>query len=291
MLDGQPIIPDACLFSEEACTDYLTQLKWPNGFSCPHCYYTQAYITRTRRLPLYECVNCRHQTSLTAGTVMEGSRTSLTKWFIALKLVSNPHQGISALALSRIIAVTYKTAWTMLHKIRYALGQAEASTQLEGSVILNDAWYGKPYNPSVELHTQETPLLIGAVMAQDQPVRIAISMVPPQHLSNRLIIPAATTAFIRKHVSSSSSVKDIQVKPYTPIKLKKARPLFRLATYWINSTFHGLGKKHLQAYLDEFCCRTNMRLASIPIFEGISRLCTMFGTIRYSALIHRKLFS
>lgn len=82
--------------SEKACIDYLYQKKWPNGFSCPRCEHRYAYLTITRRLPLYECCHCRHQASLLSGTIMEGSRTKLSKWLLAIFLVSRVNMGTTA---------------------------------------------------------------------------------------------------------------------------------------------------------------------------------------------------
>src|SRR5581483_3683360 len=83
--------------TEEACADYLFHIKWPNGFICPRCDQHRDYYTiTTRRLPLFECHHCHHQTSLTVGTVMEGSHTALRKWFVALFLVSQIFSGINA---------------------------------------------------------------------------------------------------------------------------------------------------------------------------------------------------
>lgn len=279
------ITPDICLETEEACADYLFCTKWPTGFSCPSCSFRHAYRISTRRLPLYECSRCGYQASLTAGTVMEGSRTSLIKWFKAIKLISDPVSGISALALSRIILVTYKTAWTMLQKIRHAMGKSEAAQPLTGEVILNDSCYGRPYNPTVLLHPQETPVLIGASLSGDALSRIKITPVSPAHLIGNQISRYGTEDFVQRYVSPEASVIDIQVKRYSPRKLKKALPLFRHAHHWINTTFHGLGKKHLQTYFSEFCCRTNLQLASFPIFEEISRICTRYRRKTYARII------
>jgi transposase-like protein len=68
--------------TEEACADYLFQIKWPNGFDCPRCHHHQYYQTTTRRLPLYECTHCHHQASLTVGTVMKGSRTPVKLFMV-----------------------------------------------------------------------------------------------------------------------------------------------------------------------------------------------------------------
>lgn len=283
--------PTASLTTEVACIEYLYQLKWPNGFSCPTCGHWKAYRIRTRRLPLFQCAICSHQTSLIAGTVMEGSRTPLTKWFIAIQLVANPLKGISALTLSSILRVTYKTAWSMLQKIRFAMGKFESSEPLSGEVTINDASYGRPaYCSDLNLHHRETPVLLGAELTGGEPIRLAVELVPPKHLYGTQVLPIGAQEFIKRHVSRQAEVRDCQIKRYGPRKLKKALPLFRQATKWMNQTFHGLGRKHLQAYLHEFCCRINLQLAAVPIFDAISLACTSFGTITYRSLVARKVY-
>lgn len=277
------------LQTEKGCVEYLFQLKWPYGFSCPECNHWEAYTIRTRNLPLYECKECKHQTSLLAGTVMEGTRTPLSKWLHAIALVANPEHGISALSLSRIIAVSYKTAWSMLHKIRFAMGKADTSERLTGHVIVHDACYGRPHNPTLYRHPQETPVLVGASLVADQPSRILITMVPTDQLQDQRILPIAAHSFKEHYVSKVHSSFEIHIRKFSPRQTKKAFPLFREACHWINQTFHGLGKKHLQRYLNEFCCRTNLILsAATSIFEEISRFCMSFGTITYSSIIQKK---
>ncbi|MEG2138064.1 MAG: IS1595 family transposase, partial [Oscillospiraceae bacterium] len=84
--------------SEAACRTYLHQLRWPQGFVCPHCGCTVGYTLHDGH---DQCTNCRHQTSLTAGTVMHRSHLPLTKWFLAFYLVSQDKRGISAIQLAR----------------------------------------------------------------------------------------------------------------------------------------------------------------------------------------------
>ncbi|HEY0826887.1 MAG TPA: transposase, partial [Bacilli bacterium] len=72
--------------TEEACVDYLIEQKWPAGYACDRCGCRSAYRTHTRRLPLFECMDCLYQASPIVGTVMEGSRTPMRKWFVALFL-------------------------------------------------------------------------------------------------------------------------------------------------------------------------------------------------------------
>ncbi|MDF2646057.1 MAG: hypothetical protein K0Q73_1862 [Paenibacillus sp.] len=172
--------------TEEACIDYFFWTKWPSGFSCPHCGHSRAYITSTRRLPLYECLQCHHQTSLTAGTIMAGSRTSLHKWLTAIFLISGTEQGTNAVALSKIISVTYKTAWLILHKIRHAISTADQGTLLSGIVQVNSAVYGKPYNPYFRNHPQEHYLLAGSSLnIQGEPSYIKLKLVPKIHVKKK----------------------------------------------------------------------------------------------------------
>ena len=89
--------------NENACVEYLYNVKWPTGFVCPVCGCRHCYAIKTRRQ--YQCANCRHQTSLTANTVMHRSHLPLTKWFWAIYLVACDKRGISALALAGKIEV------------------------------------------------------------------------------------------------------------------------------------------------------------------------------------------
>jgi hypothetical protein len=76
------------------------------------------------------------------------------------------------------------------------------------------------------------------------------------------------------------------IKRYVPLKQRSTYPLFRASRDWIRATFHGLGRRHLQAYLNEFCYRLNMKLRkSTSVFEELARLCTSTKPITYTRLI------
>lgn len=261
--------------TEEACIDYFFRMKWPSGFSCPHCGHSRAYITSTRRLPLYECLQCHHQTSLTAGTIMAGSRTSLHKWLTAIFLISRTEQGTNAVALSKIISVTYKTAWLILHKIRHTISTADQGTRLSGIVQVNSAVYGKPYNPYFRNHPQEHYLLAGSSLnIQGEPSYIKLKLVPKIHVKEKLFQRSATLDFTQQHVESQTSSIEFITGRFSSKKFRALLAFTAQAGKSINNTFHGIGQKYLQHYLDEFCYKVNLTLHEVPIFQHLTHLCT-----------------
>ena len=128
--------------SEQQCQQALQQARWPNGFVCPRCSGTAHSVITTRTHPLFQCSSCLHQTSLIAGTVMQDTKLALTKWFLAMYLISQSKQGISALALMRQLGVSYPSAWLMHHKLMAAMASREQCYRLDGDVQIDDAYLG-----------------------------------------------------------------------------------------------------------------------------------------------------
>ena len=129
--------------TEKACQKQLFRLRWPGGFQCPRCGHGEAYFHRKRHL--YQCKSCGYQASLTAGTVFHKTRTSLTKWFWLIWLMGRQKSGISMLSMQRMLEIkTYKTVWTMGHKIRKALADRDANYKLAGLIEMDDTYFGAP---------------------------------------------------------------------------------------------------------------------------------------------------
>lgn len=268
--------------TEQACIDALTRAKWPNGYRCPRCNCSQAYLTKTRRLPLYECFACRHQTTATVGTVLEGSRTELKKWFAAFFLISNHRNGISAVRLQKLISVTYKTAWLMLSKIRYSLSQADHNVLLQGSIYVNISELRVP-DPGrmFSFDGKRYPIVIGgefpastegtnvfaAAPKQSEPTRIKIKTAEPITIANGSILSRyARELFLRKHATAGPDGNFTLRDRYGPQRCVPLMIACRNVARWIYTTFCGVGAKHLQAYLDEYCFRANEGLGRIVDF-------------------------
>ena len=126
--------------NEKTCAEYLYHVRWPNGFVCPVCGHRHCYaLNRPGR---YQCAKCRHQTSLTANTVMHRTHLPLTKWFWAIYLVACDKRGISALTLAGKISVSYETAWYLLCRIRKAMEARDAQYTLGGIIEFDDSYFG-----------------------------------------------------------------------------------------------------------------------------------------------------
>ncbi len=110
--------------TERECQEYLASLRWRSGYVCPKCGCHHGYLLSNG---LYQCAQCRHQTSVTAGTVLHRTHMPLTQWFLAFYLVSQDKRGISAVQLAAQLGTTYKTAWYMLKRIRAAMGQRDGT--------------------------------------------------------------------------------------------------------------------------------------------------------------------
>ena len=119
--------------TDEKARAYLEAIRWPNGPACPHCGGTEHIASITPnptakvRAGLYECGDCKRQFTVTVGTIFESSKIPLKKWLIAWYLLCSSKKGVSALQLQRQLELgSYRTAWFMMHRIRYALREAPA---------------------------------------------------------------------------------------------------------------------------------------------------------------------
>jgi transposase-like protein len=131
-----------CYFSDEQrCIDALVTMRWPDGVTCPTCGSDQVHYLATQRRWQCKTKHARRQFSIKVGTVMEDSPLPLAKWLPAIWLLANCKNGISSYELHRALGVTQKTAWFMLHRIRYAM-QHEPPALLGGEVEADETFIG-----------------------------------------------------------------------------------------------------------------------------------------------------
>jgi ribosomal protein L37AE/L43A len=128
--------------TEAKCRQALEAARWPAGFVCPGCGGSARTSYERGGLRYWQCGGCQRQTSLISGTIFEASKLPLLRWFLALQLLSQAKNNVSALELMRQLGVSYRSAWLMKHKILEAMRLAEAERRLDGRVEIDDAYLG-----------------------------------------------------------------------------------------------------------------------------------------------------
>ena len=126
--------------NEEKCEATLIAMRWPDGFVCPRCGSIRHSWSPARRH--FQCSDCRLQTSAKAGTIFHKSKTPLTKWFLAMHLITSAKNDISGLELARQLDVKWDTAWLMKQKLMEVMRQRNTIYKLAGDVQIDDAYLG-----------------------------------------------------------------------------------------------------------------------------------------------------
>ena len=281
--------------TESACQKHLFRLRWPEGFICPNCGHKHYYELPKRHL--YQCKSCKHQTSVTAGTVMHRSRTALKKWFWAIFLLANDKRGLSALQLSKKLDVSYYVAWTMLHKIRYGMMDRDRPYELKGVIEIDDSFFGGGAGGDKRGRgTQKTPVIIEASTNKDA---VGFARMRVVKTMDKKTIQKVVT----QDVAPNQTIKTDGWRAYNVVKenghqhqielssnlksnktLKWVHILASNAKAFLLGTFHGVDKKHLQEYLHEFCYRFNRRFWEDQLFDRLVTACAYSKTITYAEL-------
>src|SRR5674476_1158834 len=153
--------------TEEACRDYLFELRWPNGFDCPKCGNNKAWPIGN---VLFECSKCNYQTSVIAGTIFQDTHKPLTLWFRAIWYVTSQKNGTSALGLQRILGLgSYRTAWTWLHKLRRSMVRP-GRDRLHGRVEVDETFVGGEEDGISGRRRGDKPLIVVAVEVEDKSI-------------------------------------------------------------------------------------------------------------------------
>jgi transposase-like protein len=127
---------------EAQCEAELETMRWPDGFRCPDCGHEGHSVFNRDGLKYWQCRACHSQTSLKSGTVFQATKLPLTRWFLAMHLLTQSKNNVSALELMRHLGVCYRTAWRLKHKLIQVMAEREAQRVLSGRVEIDDAYLG-----------------------------------------------------------------------------------------------------------------------------------------------------
>ena len=260
---------------DSACAAYLERLRWPDGFVCPACE-TQSTPWRQTRGRLV-CPNCRHQCTVTAGTIFDKTRTPLTAWFDAAWHVSTAKNGLSAKTLERMMGVSYRVAWYMLHRFRIAMVRTPREP-LSGEVEVDEIMIGGVDESGKRGRGTSKEIVVIAVEIKHPKGfgRIRMRHVPDASAENLLpfvcemIAPGSIVCtdgwrgyyglpndYTHRQTILSSSDDPAH------IAMPGVHRVSSLLKRWLLGTHQGaFTVEHLQSYLEEFTFRFNRRTST-----------------------------
>lgn len=186
---------------EAQCQAALQQARWPDGFVCPHCAERHASEFHREGRRYWQCSACRRQTSLLSGSIFASSKLPLTVWFLAMHLLTQAKNNVSALELRRHVGVCYRTAWLIKHKLIEVMAQREANRKLEGRVEMDDAYLGgQRSGGKVGRGSENKVSLVAAVQTTEEgkPVVMCLNIQP--------FTKEAVAAFASQHLSPKCEV-------------------------------------------------------------------------------------
>ena len=272
--------------TEEQCQEALFEWRWPSGFVCPECGHAYHCVLKTNKL--YQCYHCHHQTSLISGTIFADTKLPLTTWFLAIFLVTQTKNGISALELKRQLGVSYCTAWSVKHKLMQVMKERDDSQPLGGIIQMDDSYWGGerhggkrgrgashkiPFVAAVATSEEHHPIAMRFSQLKGF-TKAEIALWSQRHLepsctviSDGLACFAAVTEAGCKHIPivTGGGPGSVKHEEFTWVNtmignVKKA----------LNGTYHKVGDKHLPRYLAEFCYRFNRRFNLRDMFPRLA---------------------
>jgi len=289
---------------EDSAVRYLEKVRWPNGPHCPKCNTAEVRIgaTRNRRRHWY-CPKCRLRFTVTVGTVMESTKIPLRSWLVCMHMMAGARKGISALHLSRILNLTYRSAWFLCHRIRFAM-QADPKKRatLKGIVESDETYIGgtrkhmgrgyvgnkaavqtiverdrrghRGQSKTIILHPDEDEGVDGRTVGAK--LRMHTNLDKSTLMTDESPIYTETgKAFAGGHHTVCHKKEEyVRVEPSgLVVSTNTAEGLFANLKRQITGTHHHTSKRHLPRYLEEFDFKRNHR----EISDGARALLAVQG--------------
>ena len=296
----QRMFPD-----DHACAAWLASVRWPEGFVCPRCGHDHGWALGAKA-HTFECARCHRQTSVTAGTLLHGSKLDLTVWFWAAYLMATHSNGISALQLQKQLGIgSYRSAWLLAAKLRRAMVDPERAP-LSGLVEVDET--------ALPFRTRSDPVVRGTGRSHDGKLLVVGAVeVGDGNTPGRLRLAEIASygadslnRFIGHNLAAASTAKTDGWAGYAAVPVAAHEPhvigsmaahvvlpwihqLFSNLKGWARGVYHGLRAKHLQSYLDEFVFRFNRRRTRHAAFRSLCGIAVRTKPITYNMLIRPEL--
>lgn len=278
-------LTDPIFHDEAAARAHLERVRWPNGAFCPHCGEAENVRRlegKSHRPGLFQCNSCREHFTVTVGTVMERSHIPLAKWVLAYHLMAASKKGISSLQLSRMLGITYKSAWFMTMRIRESMAPATPEPMGGANKVVEaDETYvgGKETNKHKSKRTRgrqggKGKQAVVSLVERDGNVRSfhvasvtastlrpilvkAVSRASYLMTDESVVYPKIGAEFKGHGTVNHSAEEYVRLGGF--IHTNTVEGFFSLIKRGVYGTFHHVSEAHLHRYLVEFDFRYNHR--------------------------------
>ena len=266
-----------------AAYKFVEARVWPEGPVCPHCgAINEATLLqgKSTRPGVYKCRPCEKPFSVTVGTVFERSKIPLTKWLLATELLTSSKKGISVHQIHRMLGVTYKSAWFMMHRIREAMAPAAGSEPPlggEGVVVEADEVElgkspksrskGRKHNLKfVSLVERGGRVRSRKITGADRPISMDITEALYTQVDPKSVLHTdgarhyKYTKFNLTHESVDHNKEFVKPgKLAERIHINSAEGYFSIFKRGLVGTYQHMSEQHLERYLAEFDFRMSHR--------------------------------
>ena len=302
------------IFQDETkAREWLEARVWPEGPVCPHCGKAdqtkiKALEGKAHRAGLFQCAECRQQFTVTVKTVFERSKIPLTKWLAALFLMTASKKGISAHQVHRMLGVSYKSTWFMMHRLREAM-RTGGLVPLGGKgqiVEADETYYGKTEEPRVSPHRDGRPYK--SKIRNNRPI---LALIERGGHVRSFHVPVAgqfiVQEIVKRNVARESRLMTDESKLYNgmdahyshetvkhtaneyvrgDVTTNSIESYFSVFKRGMRGTYQHCAEKHLHRYLAEFDFRFNNR-AALGI-DDTTRAATLAAGIKGKRLTYRR---
>src|SRR6266496_2341445 len=279
---------------EDKAREFLEKTRWPDGPVCPFCGQLETVKPlggKSMGPGWYHCSECREKFTVRVGTLYERSHIALHKWLLATHLMISSKKGMSAHQLHRMLGVTYKTAWFMAHRIRYAMEQPAFTSRMTGTVEVDETYVGgkprrankrqyKPLDPKTPdprskrtgRGTEKTPVVTlverGGIVRSHRVANVTgqtLKGVIREHVdpSARIMTDAFKSyAGLGDEYAGHFTVNHLDEYVRGEVHTNTAENFFSILKRGIDGVYHHVSEAHLPRYLAEFNFRYNNRTAN-----------------------------
>lgn len=293
-------VPDTLMevikhFSDPAtCVRFMAHLRWNDGPICPRCESPRLSFLTTRLM--WKCLECKKQFSVKVGTIFEDSAIGLDKWLCAMWLIANCKNGVSSYEIARDLKITQKSAWFLLHRIRYAM-RTKSFMKLSGEVEVDESFIGgKARNMHKNKRDQKIhgrgpdgkAIVFGMIERGGEVRAITVNTRKKTELQKT----------IRENIEAGSAIFSDELKSYDGLETDYEHAVINHAVEYVNGNVHtntmenfwSLLKRdlhgtyisvepfHLARYIDEQAFRFNKRHTTDQ--DRFVQLCSMVANRR-----------